>query len=99
MRFLHQDETELFRNCISGCDSDLLGFSVEKKEGPMSVPFPRDVVLGASTHQKIWLFPEPDDDDDADSDDGDDDDSPLELHCDAWLSRQDFGSPEWWART
>jgi hypothetical protein len=65
----------------------------------MSVPFPRDAARERSTPQKVWIFPEHDDDDDAELDDGDDDESPLDLRREHWLSRRDFGSPEWWSRT
>jgi len=40
-----------------------------------------------------------DDEDEADYDDFDDDDKPASPSREIWLSRPDFGSPEWWART
>lgn len=51
--------------------------------------------------KKVWLFPEHDDDDDdeADYDDSDDEETPAVSHRERWLSRPDFGSPEWWSRT
>ena len=49
---------------------------------------------------KIWLLPDHDDyDDEADFDDSDDDETPAPLHHERWLSRPDFGSPQWWSRT
>jgi hypothetical protein len=70
----------------------------------MVVPSPTEEVRANSTLRKIWLFPENDDDDDdddnnADDDDSDDEESPLESCREGWLSRPDFGSPEWWSRT
>jgi hypothetical protein len=50
--------------------------------------------------KNIWAFPDDDDDeDDADGDDDDDADIPEGWQRVRWLSRPDFGSPEWWSRT
>ena len=40
-----------------------------------------------------------DDEDEADYDDFDDNDKPASVSREFWLSRPDFGSPEWWSRT
>ena len=47
-----------------------------------------------------WQAADYDDEDDADYyDDSDDDDKSSSLSSVRWLSRPDFGSPEWWSRT
>jgi hypothetical protein len=47
-----------------------------------------------------WLKVEDyDDEDEADFDDSDDDDKPASVSQERWLSRPDFGSPEWWSKT
>ncbi len=51
----------------------------------------------AKMPKNIWLFPDEDDDDDAD--DEDDDEIPEAWQRVRWLSRPDFGSPQWWSRT
>jgi hypothetical protein len=47
----------------------------------------------------VWLFPDDDDEDEADYDDADDDEIPEAWQRVRWLSRPDFGSPQWWSRT
>jgi len=48
---------------------------------------------------KPWLFPDAyDDEDEADYDDSDDDEKSASVSQERWLSRPDFGSPEWWSR-
>ncbi len=46
----------------------------------------------------VLLSPDYDDDDDADDDDADDEIHPGTWRRQSWLSRADFGSPEWWSR-
>jgi hypothetical protein len=68
----------------------------------MTDPSSTDVQVEKLMPRKLWLSPDDDDDDDddeADYDDSDDDDNPAVSSCERWLSRADFGSPEWWSRT
>ena len=65
----------------------------------MMDPSLTDEQLAKSMSKKAWLFPDNDDDDEADYDDSDDDETLAVLHSERWLSRPDFGSPEWWSRT
>jgi hypothetical protein len=66
----------------------------------MVVPSPTEEVRANSTPRNSFVFVEyDDDDDDADLDDFDDEESPLDPSRERWLSRPDFGSPEWWSRT
>jgi hypothetical protein len=48
--------------------------------------------------KEIWLSPDYDDDDEADDDDEDDEVSQEPWRGQRWLSRSEFGSPEWWAQ-
>ena len=65
----------------------------------MTDPSSTDVQDEKLMPRKLWLSPDDDDDDEADYDDSDDDDNPASTSCERWLSRADFGSPEWWSRT
>jgi len=49
--------------------------------------------------ENVWVFPDDDDEDEADYDDDADDDMPEVWQRVRWLSRPDFGSPQWWSRT
>ena len=46
----------------------------------------------------VWFAPDDDDDDDANDDDADDETSQGTWRRQRWLSRSEFGSPEWWSR-
>ena len=59
-----------------------------------------DVQQAKLMPKNVWAFPDDDDDeDDADYDDADDDDIPEAWQRVRWLSRPDYGSPQWWSRT
>jgi hypothetical protein len=107
VRFVHGNETELFQNCIGRGDIRSLAFSVEQqREARMTDLSLTDEQranwltksMTRSMTKKVWVFPDNDDDDD-DCDDSDDDEAPAVLPRERWLSRPDFGSPEWWSRT
>lgn len=70
----------------------------EKREANMTDPsLTTDEQRVNAMPKNIWAFP--DDDDDEDDADADDDDIPEGWQRVRWLSRPDFGSPEWWSRT
>jgi hypothetical protein len=100
-RFVHANETELFRNCISSSDFRSVAFSVEQtREATMRDPSLTDVQQTKSVPGTLGLFPDDyDDEDEADYDDSDDDENLAFVSRERWLSRPDFGSPEWWSRT
>jgi hypothetical protein len=59
-----------------------------------------DVQQTKSVPGTLGLFPDDyDDEDEADYDDSDDDENLAFVSRERWLSRPDFGSPEWWSRT
>jgi len=66
----------------------------------MRDPSSTDVQQTKSTPAALGLFPDDyDDENEADNDDSEDDDISASISRERWLSRPDFGSPEWWSRT
>ena len=66
----------------------------------MRDPSLTDVQQTKSVPGTHGLFPgDYDDEDEADYDDSDDDENLAFVSRERWLSRPDFGSPEWWSRT
>jgi hypothetical protein len=94
------NETELFRNCIGSSDFCSVVFSVEQqREATMRDPSSTDAQQTKLIPGKPWLFSDDyDDEDEADYDDSDDEEKPASVSQERWLSRPDFGSPEWWSR-
>jgi len=72
------------------------------KGATMTNPFLIEARPETKTLDKnIWLSPDYDDDDEADDDDADDADDEISQgpwRGQRWLSRSEFGSPEWWAK-
>ena len=65
----------------------------------MTNPFPMKASPETKTRGKdLWLSPDYDDDDDADDDDADDEILQGPWRGQRWLSRSEFGSPEWWVQ-
>jgi hypothetical protein len=71
----------------------------QEREARMTDPSLTDEQQAKLLSKKVWLLPDNDDDDEADYDDSDDDETPAILPREQWLSRPDFGSPQWWSRT
>lgn len=49
--------------------------------------------------KRLYVSPDWDDDDDADDDDEEDNVVQGSWRRQQWLSRSEFGSPEWWSRS
>jgi hypothetical protein len=68
----------------------------------MSNPFAGDDQASKSAVGLVWPPAVDDGDDDDEADDAadfDEDDEPSIRRYDRWVTRPDFGSPEWWSGT